>query len=74
MLREFGAPHLFERAELPVPALVPRHVLVRVAATSVNPADLQIRDGRSARLAPPAPMVLHMDVGGRSRSRTPSGG
>ena len=63
-LRDFGAPESFARAELPVPDLAPGHVLVRVAATSVNPADLKIRDGRSAAIAPPAPMVLHMDVAG----------
>ena len=64
VLREPGTPDGFARAELPVPPLAPGHVLVRVAATSVNPADLKIRDGRSAALAPPAPMVLHMDVAG----------
>lgn len=64
VLREFGSPGIFERQELPVPALAPGHVLVRVAATSVNPADLKIRDGRSAALAPEPPMVLHMDVAG----------
>jgi NADPH2:quinone reductase len=37
---------------------------LRVAATSVNPADIKIRDGRSAAIAPPAPRVLHMDVAG----------
>lgn len=64
VLREFGAPEGFQRATVPVPALQPGHVLVGVAATSVNPADLKIRDGRSAAIAPPAPMVLHMDVAG----------
>jgi NADPH2:quinone reductase len=63
-LREFGAAHGFERVEAPVPALKPGHVLIQVAATSVNPADVKIRDGRSAAIAPPEPMVLHMDVAG----------
>jgi NADPH2:quinone reductase len=63
-LREFGAADRFERAEAPVPELKPGHVLIRVAATSVNPADVKIRDGRSAANAPPQPMVLHMDVAG----------
>lgn len=64
VLRDFGGAGNIERREMPVPALRPGHVLVRVAATSVNPADLKIRDGRSAAIAPPAPMVLHMDVAG----------
>lgn len=64
VLRGFGGPEQFERMEIPRPELKPGHVLVRVAATSVNPADLKIRDGRSAAIAPPAPMVLHMDVAG----------
>jgi NADPH2:quinone reductase len=63
-LRGFGAPECFERTETERPALRRGHVLIRVAATSVNPADLEIRAGRSAALAPPAPMVLHMDVAG----------
>lgn len=64
VLRDFGSADAFEPAELPVPDLLPGHVLLRVAATSVNPADIKIRDGRSAALAPPAPRVLHMDVAG----------
>jgi NADPH:quinone reductase len=64
VLTALGSGGVFERRQLPVPALQPGHVLVRVAATSVNPADIKIRDGRSAALAPPAPMVLHMDVSG----------
>lgn len=63
-LRAFGPAEGFERMEVAMPALRPGHVLIRVAATSVNPADIKIRDGRSAGLAPPAPMVLHMDVAG----------
>ncbi|HEU5174404.1 MAG TPA: zinc-dependent alcohol dehydrogenase family protein [Gemmatimonadaceae bacterium] len=64
VLSALGSDGVFERAELPVPALQPGHVIVRVAATSVNPADMKIRDGRSAALAPPTPMVLQMDVAG----------
>ena len=63
-LRDFGAAEGFARVETSVPSLRPGHVLIRVAATSVYPADLKIRDGRSAAIAPPAPMVLHMDVAG----------
>lgn len=64
VLPDFGDADQFERVELPRPRVGPGDVLVRVAATSVNPADLKIRDGRSAAIAPPAPMVLHADVAG----------
>lgn len=64
VLRAFGSADAFEPTEVPLPELLPGHVLVRVAGTSVNPADIKIRDGRSAAIAPPEPRVLHMDVAG----------
>jgi NADPH:quinone reductase len=64
VLPDFGDPDSFERVELPRPRVGPGHVLLRVEANSVNPADLKIRDGRSRAIAPPAPMVLHADVAG----------
>lgn len=60
----FGPPNRFRQADLPRPTPGPGQVLVRVAATSVNPVDYKIRDGSAAALAPPFPAVLHMDVAG----------
>ena len=44
IVRNFGGPEVFEAAELPTPELKAGHVLVRVAATSVNMVDTMIRE------------------------------
>ena len=38
-----GPPYVFEAADLPVSEIEPGQVLVKVAATSVNPVDWQVR-------------------------------
>lgn len=59
----FGDPDaVFAPAELPVPRPRRGEVLVRVAATSVNPADVKIR--RNGGALAPASGVLGMDVAG----------
>lgn len=60
----FGPPGVFRSADLPTPTPGPGAVLVRVAATSVNPVDYKIRSGAAAALAPAFPATLHMDVAG----------
>lgn len=64
VVREFGDPDAFERAELPRPTVEPNAVLVGVEATSVNPVDYKIRSGAAAGIAPDFPAVLHGDVAG----------
>jgi NADPH2:quinone reductase len=64
ILDAFGGPEVFRVAEIPTPALKPGHVLIRVAATSVNPIDARIRAGRQPEIAPDLPAVLHGDVAG----------
>lgn len=63
IINEAGAPSVFEPAQLPTPEIGAQQVLVKVAATSVNPVDWKIR-----KLAPPFcpdyPAVLHDDVAG----------
>jgi len=62
-LRGFGDPDLaFEAAELPLPTPQAGEVLIRVVATSVNPADTKIR--RNGGALAPASGVLGMDVAG----------
>ena len=63
-VRQFGGPEVFEVADLPDPEPGPGQVLVRVAATSVNPLDYKIRSGVAGPLAPDLPAVLHGDVSG----------
>ncbi len=64
IINRFGGPTVFETANIPVPQILPKHVLIRVMATSVNPVDIKIRQGISAyaHVAPDLPAVLHGDV------------
>ncbi|WP_413164008.1 zinc-dependent alcohol dehydrogenase family protein [Capilliphycus salinus ALCB114379] len=64
VIEEFGSPNVFKTAELPLPNVIPNHVLIRVAATSINPVDYKIRQGIIADIAPEFPAVLHGDVAG----------
>lgn len=54
----------FELRDLPIPGIQPGHVLVRVAATSVNPVDCKVRRHGSGA-APLLPAVLGADFSGR---------
>ena len=65
ILESYGAKAAFQQAELPKPAAKPGHVLVRVAATSVNTVDTMIRQmGKDLPLSPDLPAVLGMDFAG----------
>jgi alcohol dehydrogenase len=65
VLTAFGPDAPFELTELPVPALRPGHVLIKVSATSVNPADYKARElGHVLDFVPPLPATLGMDVAG----------
>ena len=63
IVRESGEPSVFEAADIPVPSIGPGQVLVRVAATSVNPVDWKIRK-LGLPLGPDMPAVLQGDVAG----------
>lgn len=65
ILREYGSHADFQPADLPQPAVKPGHVLVRVAATSVNTIDMMIRQmGSELPLSPALPALLGMDFAG----------
>lgn len=64
VIDHFGAPDSFQLVDLPKPDLLPNHVLIKVAATSVNPVDTKIRRGLIPNIAPDFPAVLHGDVAG----------
>lgn len=65
VLNAYGETAGFELAELPVPAVQPGHVLLRVAASSVNTVDTMIRQmGKDLPLSPNLPAVLGMDFAG----------
>lgn len=65
VINEFGTPNVFQRQTLAYPStLAPNQVLIKVAATSLNPVDLKIRSGTASGIAPEFPAVLHGDVAG----------
>lgn len=54
----------FEIIDRPLPDVVRGQVLVRVAASGVNPLDTKIRAGAAAHAKHPLPAVLGMDLAG----------
>jgi NADPH2:quinone reductase len=64
VLEAFGDVSGFVLRDLPLPDLLPGHILVRVSATSVNPADCKVRRHGGA-LSPKLPAVLGADFSGR---------
>lgn len=65
VLDEYGAGAQFKPAELTAPTVTAGHVIVQVAATSVNTVDTMIRAmGKELPLAPDLPAVLGMDFAG----------
>ncbi|WP_418318563.1 zinc-dependent alcohol dehydrogenase family protein [Piscinibacter sakaiensis] len=65
VLNAYGANAAFEAVDLPRPTVKAGHLLVRVAATSVNTVDTMIRQlGKDLPLSPDLPAVLGMDFAG----------
>lgn len=63
VINRFGGPEVFEPMTLPRPEPRSGQVLIRVAASSVNPVDCKIRRG-DVPVGPEFPAVLHADVSG----------
>ena len=75
VIETHGGPETFRPVEAPDPAPGDGEVTIAVRASSVNPVDYKIRDGRAARLCPRLPAILHADcAGGRERGRRRSRG
>ena len=64
LIEQFGSSKEFHLKELYKPKLIPNHVLIKVAATSINPIDIKVRSGAVPAAAPSLPAVLHGDVAG----------
>lgn len=65
IVNTFGGPEVFEAADLPKPEVKAGHVLVNIAASSVNMVDTMIRQmGKDLPLSPEAPALLGMDFAG----------
>ncbi|MEU6991760.1 NADP-dependent oxidoreductase [Streptomyces sp. NPDC046465] len=64
-LPRYGGPELLTVAELPRPTPGPGQILVRVAASAVNPVDLEVRSGAAAdNIGHGFPMILGWDLSG----------
>jgi len=64
VIHSFGDPSVFQIEEVPVPTVIPGHVLIEVKASSVNPIDTKIRSGFVPAVSPAFPAILHGDVAG----------
>lgn len=65
IVNSFGDTDVFDVADVPKPVAKPGHVLVKIAATSVNTVDTMIRQmGPELPLSPAAPAILGMDFAG----------
>lgn len=65
ILDQYGDNAEFQLTELSQPSVMAGHVLIRVAATSVNTVDTMIRQmGKDLPLSPDLPAVLGMDFAG----------
>lgn len=65
LVRKYGENATFEMAEVETPEVKPGHVLVKIAASSVNTVDTMIRTmGNDLPLSPNTPAILGMDFAG----------
>ncbi len=70
IIKAYGESSQFEVVELPRPSVPTGHLLIRVAASSVNPVDYKIRQ-HGPDFAPALPAILHGDVAGYVRKLAP---
>jgi NADPH2:quinone reductase len=69
IISDFGSSDVFESAEIDKPEVKPGHVLIKIAATSVNTVDTMIREmGKDLPISPELPAVLGMDFAGTVES------
>lgn len=65
LIKEYGENAKFESSEVAKPKLQTGHILVKIAASSVNTVDTMIRKmGKDLPLSPEAPAILGMDFAG----------
>lgn len=65
LINTYGEHATFELAEVSKPEVKPGHVVVKVAASSVNTVDTMIRTmGKNLPLSPDTPAILGMDFAG----------
>lgn len=65
LINSYGEDAVFEAAEVETPEITAGHVLVSIAASSVNTVDTMIRKmGKDLPLSPDTPAILGMDFAG----------
>ena len=65
LVKKYGEDAVFESSEIDKPRIKPQHLLVRIAASSVNMVDTMIRTmGEDLPISPAAPAILGMDFAG----------
>ena len=65
LIKQYGENSQFEAAEVDTPEVKGGHVLVKIAASSVNTVDTMIRKmGKDLPLSPDTPAILGMDFAG----------
>jgi len=64
VIRKYGGPEVFELATVKQPAVKPGYVLVKVAASSINPIETKIRSGLVPGITPAFPAILNADFSG----------
>lgn len=65
IVNQYGGSDVFEATDVEAPVIKPGHVIVNVAATSVNTVDTMIRQmGKDLPLSPDLPAILGMDFAG----------
>ena len=65
LINAYGPDATFEATEIDTPVAKPGHVLIRIAASSVNTVDTMIRTmGKDLPLSPDTPALLGMDFAG----------
>ena len=64
LLDTHGSADSFKCKEISEPKILPKHVILKVSASGVNPVDCKIRSGLLAGIGPDLPGILHGDVAG----------
>lgn len=65
IIKNYGGSDVFEAAQIDTPEVKPGHVLVKIAATSINTVDTMIREmGKDLPISPELPALLGMDFAG----------
>ncbi|MHA6494886.1 zinc-dependent alcohol dehydrogenase family protein [Pseudomonas borbori] len=65
VINGFGPADIFEEVELPAPQAGPGQLLVKVAASGINPLDYKLRRGDFPTFTHDFPAILHGDFAGR---------